>query len=94
MDIETRALVWQTLTSVKGTLCCAAEVSASTLTAASSASAPWDTRSPPMARPAWVSDALVSTSSPSFASLVCVGFVFTGNIRKFCIVKAAFALLM
>lgn len=70
MTIETLALVCQTLTSVKGTLCCAVEVSVSTLMAASSAFAPWDTRSPPMGRPAWVSDGEVSTSSPLSLSVL------------------------
>lgn len=80
MNIETHALVCQTLTSVKGTLCCAVEVNASTLMAASSAFAPRDTRSPPMGRPAWVSDGVVSTSSPFFASIIFVSFVVTGSL--------------
>lgn len=84
---NTCLLVCQTLTSVKGTLCCAVEVSVSTLRAASSAFAPWATRSPLMARPAWVSNGVVSTSVSFFASIIFVSFVVTGNMRTFVSLK-------
>lgn len=70
MNIQRHVLVCQTLTSVKGTLCCAVEASVSTPMAASSAFAPWDTRSPPMGPPAWVSDGVVSTFSPLSLSVL------------------------
>lgn len=78
LNTDTLPLVCQTLTSVKGTLCCAAEVIVSTLRAASSVFAPRDTRSPPMGRPAWVSDGVVPTSSLFFASVIFVSQSRTG----------------
>lgn len=59
----------------------------STMRAASSAFAPRDTRSPPMGRPAWVSDGAVSSSSPFLASVTFVRFVLAGNTGTFASLK-------
>lgn len=83
-------IVCQTSTSVRGTLCCAVEASASTQRAASSAFAPRDTRSPPMGRPVWVSDGINLTFSLFFASFIFVHVVLTGAVYIF---KAVLVLL-